>query len=139
MKMKERYKLNKESKVGDNCICPSCNTEFVKTNYQQAFCKSKSGTKCKDKYWNTVTPEKRNNTTRISPASAIWSASRRLRQHKRNSYSDIMRPLNDCATGQFQGYTSEGYRVYNGIAFDEFDERVYNVDPYEDDYDHGQW
>jgi len=27
----------------------------------------------------------------------------------------------------------------DGIAFDEFDDRVYNVDVYEDDYDHGQW
>ena len=51
-------------------------SEFLKTNYQQAFCKSRKGTKCKDKYWNTVTPEKRNNTTRISPASAAYMASK---------------------------------------------------------------
>ena len=70
MKIKDRYKLNKNAKVGDELTCPSCGTSFTKTNYQQAFCKSKSGTKCKDKYWNTVTPTKRNNKTRISPASA---------------------------------------------------------------------
>ena len=72
MKIKARYKLNKEAKVGDECICPSCNTKFIKANYQQAFCKSKGKTICKDKYWNTVTPNKKNNTTRISPANANY-------------------------------------------------------------------
>lgn len=71
-KIKELYKNAKSAKVGSTCKCPTCGTEFVKSNYQQAFCKSKKGTKCKDKYWNTVIPEKRNNTTRISPASAFW-------------------------------------------------------------------
>lgn len=64
MKLTERYKLNKSAKIGDKIICPSCRTEFVKTQHQQAFCKSFGGTICKDKYWNTVTPEKRCNTTR---------------------------------------------------------------------------
>ena len=73
-KVSEKYHNNKLAKVGDTCRCPSCNTEFVKSNYQQAFCKSKPGSKCKDKYWNTVDPNKRNNTTRISPASKRWSA-----------------------------------------------------------------
>ena len=72
MKIKTRYKLNKDAKVGEKLTCPSCGKEFTKTHYQQAFCKSKGGTVCKDKYWNTVTPNKRNNTTRISPASAAW-------------------------------------------------------------------
>lgn len=71
--MKARYKLNKDLKIGEKCICPSCGNEFIKTNYQQAFCKSKNGTICKDKYWNTVIPGKRNNTTRISPANAAYS------------------------------------------------------------------
>jgi hypothetical protein len=79
MNIKERYKLNKSLKVGDVCICPSCGSKFIKTNYQQAFCKTKSKTKCKDRYWNTVTPTKRNNTTRISPANAAWMSSRENR------------------------------------------------------------
>lgn len=72
MKIKDRYKLNKDSKSGSELICPSCNTKFIKGNYQQVFCKSKPKTQCKDKYWNTVTPDKRNNKTRISPASKRW-------------------------------------------------------------------
>ncbi len=70
--MKQLYQNSKSAKVGTICKCPSCGTKFVKTNYQQAFCKSKPGTVCKDKYWNTIIPEKRNNTTRISPASKAW-------------------------------------------------------------------
>lgn len=68
-KLIELYKISKSAKVGDECICPSCGTTFIKTNRQQAFCKLQGGTICKDKYWNTVTPEKRCNTTRISPAN----------------------------------------------------------------------
>jgi hypothetical protein len=74
--LKKAYLLSKAAKVGDLCICPSCGSEFTKTNYQQAFCKSlgEGRTVCKDHYWNNVTPNKRNNTTRISPASARWLA-----------------------------------------------------------------
>ena len=68
-KRKKVYQASKLARVGDTCICAGCGTEFKKINYQQAFCKSNVGTKCKDKYWNTVTPSKRNNTTRISPAN----------------------------------------------------------------------
>lgn len=74
MKLRDQYNKNKEAKIGETCICPSCKTSFTKQSYQQVFCKSKQGTKCKDKYWNTVTPEKRNNTTRISPANAKYMA-----------------------------------------------------------------
>lgn len=65
--MKTQYNKNKQSTIGDVCKCPSCGTEFIKEHYQQVFCKTYSGTVCKDKYWNTITPTKRNNTTRISP------------------------------------------------------------------------
>lgn len=74
MKKRERYKRNKVAKVGAKIVCPSCGTEFIKTQHQQAFCKSLGGTICKDKYWNTVTPEKRCNTTRISPANRAYQA-----------------------------------------------------------------
>ena len=70
--MRAKYKSSKSAKVGELCVCPSCNSDFIKENYQQAFCKTKGKTVCKDKYWNTVTPNKRNNTTRISPASQRW-------------------------------------------------------------------
>ena len=72
MKMKDRYNLNKDLKVGYDCVCPSCNNHFVKKTHQQVFCKTKNGTICKDKYWNTITPTKRNNKTRISPANARY-------------------------------------------------------------------
>lgn len=59
--------FNRLSKVGSSLVCPSCNAEFIKETYQQVFCNQ-----CKDKYWNTVDPSERKNTTRISPSSAIW-------------------------------------------------------------------
>jgi len=83
-------KTNKEAKVGDECICPSCGTKFIKETYQQVFCKTKGGTICKDKYWNTVTPQKRCNTTRISPANA------RYYEERIANYDDGMDYLLDC-------------------------------------------
>lgn len=121
-KIKQLYEISKSAKVGSNCKCPSCGTEFIKTNYQQAFCKSKKGTICKDKYWNAVTPEKRNNTTRISPASANFMATR---------YNHLKPSIVD-GVEKFQGYTSEGYRIWDGVAYNEWDEPVYDVDPYND-------
>lgn len=40
IKMKKIYEENKIKKVGENCVCLSCGTNFVKTNYQQAFYKN---------------------------------------------------------------------------------------------------
>lgn len=71
-KLLSLYNISKSAKVGEECSCPSCGTLFIKTNYQQAFCKSKSKTYCKDWYWNNVTPNKRDNRTRISPANGRY-------------------------------------------------------------------
>jgi len=98
--MKKRYTLAKQAKVGETCTCPSCGTQFEKTNYQQAFCKSKGGTICKDKYWNTVTPNKRNNTTRISPASARWMAQQAQEREDFDPY-DMEHPFSSEALGQW--------------------------------------
>jgi hypothetical protein len=74
--MKANYEVAKAANIGESCTCPSCGTQFVKGYKQQAFCTTKGKTKCKDKYWNNVTPEKRCNTTRISPANAAWGGGR---------------------------------------------------------------
>ncbi len=71
-KLKDARAKCQEAKVGETIACPSCGTMHVKKSYQSVFCKSKSGTVCKDNYWNNVDPDKRCNTTRISPASAAW-------------------------------------------------------------------
>lgn len=98
MKMIERYRYNKSSKVGDELVCPACGTMFVKTNYQQAFCRTKGNTVCKDKYWNTVDPKKRNNTTRISPASRAWME----RMERADNEIDRFHP--------FEGLNDEEYK-----------------------------
>lgn len=100
MKIKEKYKKAKEAKVGEECICPSCNSAFIKTNYQQAFCKSRSGTKCKDYYWNNVTETKRNNTTRISPANRAWMAKQEERRQDIHYY-DNEHPFSCDGLGQW--------------------------------------
>ena len=100
-KMKVTYKTNKENKVGSKCICPSCKTEFTKTNYQQKFCKTKKGTKCKDFYWNNVTETKRNNTTRISPASARWLMKQEQYREERFNPDNEEHPFSSEALGQW--------------------------------------
>ena len=100
-KVKLAYQTAKDKKVGETAICPSCGTEFVKSNYQQAFCKSKVGTVCKDKYWNTVTPTKRNNNTRISPASRRWLNQQRAIRFERFDPHDYEHPFSSEALGQW--------------------------------------
>jgi hypothetical protein len=98
-KMKVIYSETKAKKVGENCVCPSCDTEFIKTHYAQGFCKSKGGTYCKDYYWNNVTPSKRNNTTRISPASQRWLNKQSRERSERFIYSE--HPFSSEALGQW--------------------------------------
>ena len=73
----EAKELVAKASVGSEVHCPSCDTKFVKNAYNSTFCKTKGGTVCKDFFWNNVTPKKRNNTTRISPASARYMADKR--------------------------------------------------------------
>jgi hypothetical protein len=40
-------------------------------------------------------------------------------------------------SGLITGMTSEGYRVMDGVAYDEFDDPVYNIDGAAGDYDEG--
>lgn len=130
--MKKRYMLNKAAKVGEECICPSCGEKFIKEHYQQAFCKTKGGTVCKDKYWNTVDPKKRCNTTRISPASKAFMESERGKMIINLEKFGMLAPNVFGGSGRISGITSEGYRIMDGVAYDEFDDPVYNVDPYDD-------
>lgn len=118
-KITQVYNTAKAAKVGETCTC-ICGATFTKTNYQQAFCRNKKGTKCKDKYWNTVTPTKKCNTTRISPASTAWMAA---------NYPIDM---------PFEKRTSEGYIIKGGVAYNEFDEPMYVVS-YEDIEDSEYW
>jgi hypothetical protein len=75
MRMTEGYNKAKLAKVGDFVQCPVCGRRFIKQTYNQIFCsnaKTKLRNNCKDKYWNNIDPKKRNNTTRISPANAMY-------------------------------------------------------------------
>jgi hypothetical protein len=88
MNIREAYIKAKQAKVGESVTCPSCKTTFTKITPQQAFCKSKGKTVCKDKYWNTVIPTKRCNTTRISPASRAFMAMRTEQREERAMMED---------------------------------------------------
>jgi hypothetical protein len=64
--LKNAYNLSKSIKIGNVFICPSCGMSEIKKYYNQAFCKSKEKTTCKDYYWNNVDESKRNNIDRPS-------------------------------------------------------------------------
>lgn len=55
---------------------------------------------------------------------------------RREVWNSPIEPSVVGGAGRFGGYTSEGYRVFGGVAYNEFDEPVYNVDPYEDMHPH---
>lgn len=105
-KITDKYNVSKKAKVGSTCICPSCGSSFIKTNYQQAFCKNRKGTICKDAYWNKVDPKKRCNTTRISPASNRFMALRNdslysSQSRKQYNPDDDEHPFSSEALGQW--------------------------------------
>lgn len=56
--LKSRYNKCKVAKVGDTITCPYCGSKFKKKHYQQKFCRSKGPSNCKDRYWNSVKPER---------------------------------------------------------------------------------
>ena len=91
--LKALYKKAKEAPLHSEVKCPSCGTVFTKTHYQQAFCKTKEGTICKDNYWNNVTPSKRNNKTRISPANAAYQEE--MKERREDSFMYNMRGMDD--------------------------------------------
>jgi len=131
-RLQSAYAVAKDGKVGDEITCPSCKTKFTKTNYQQAFCKSKGGTICKDFYWNNVTPSKRDNRTRISPASRAFMESEKGKMIINQKLYGEDAPCVYGGSGRISGITSEGYRIMDGVAYDEFDSPVYDVDIYDD-------
>jgi hypothetical protein len=97
-KLKEAYNKASQSKIGDKTICPSCNNSFEKKTYNQIFCKAKPNTTCKDYYWNNITPNKRNNKTRISPASKRFMANNIL--YNIFNPDDYEHPFSSDALGQ---------------------------------------
>jgi len=74
--MKRLYGLAEGSQVKSLITCPACYRGIIKKRPDHKFCDRV----CKDAYWNNVDPRKRNNTTRISPASARYMASRPVRE-----------------------------------------------------------
>lgn len=59
---KARYEVNLSKKVGEICCCPSCGKDFKKKTYQQKF----HAKRCKDIYWNSVDPVRRERATLFS-------------------------------------------------------------------------
>jgi len=124
---KLRYETNKAMSVGMELVCPSCGTHFIKTQHQQAFCRTKGGTVCKDAHWNIIDPSKRNNTTRISPASAAFMSSERGKMIINYQKFGMLAPNIIGGSGKIQGITSEGYRIMDGVAYDEWDDPIYDI------------
>ena len=61
-KMKKRYAINKEAKIGSEINCACCGKSTIKTTYHKMFCsngKTKKKGNCKDRYWNTVDEDRR--------------------------------------------------------------------------------
>lgn len=100
-KLKSKYEINKSKAIGEEISCAVCNKVFKKKTKQQAFCGGRGDTKCKDKYWNTVTPNKKNNKTRISPASARWLENNREHRGSNFNPDDYEHPFSSEGLGQW--------------------------------------
>lgn len=61
-RMLNQYNKNKPIAKGGLVRCPSCNKLFVKKTPTHSFCsngRNKKGGNCKDRFWNTVSDERR--------------------------------------------------------------------------------
>ena len=56
--LKFKKQVVRDASVGSMVLCPVCGRRFVKKSYQHSFCRNKGRSNCKDKYWNTVIPER---------------------------------------------------------------------------------
>jgi hypothetical protein len=59
--MESRYTDNVKAGVNTVIACPVCSKHFKKTTYHKIFCsnqKTHGSGNCKDRYWNTVDPER---------------------------------------------------------------------------------
>lgn len=59
LKMLQQYNDNKSTKTGEMIKCACCGKKIKKKSYQTQFCRNKGRGNCKDKYWNTVSCERR--------------------------------------------------------------------------------
>lgn len=130
-KMKLRYNVAKDAAVGSEIICPGCGCKHIKSTYNKTFCsnqKSKGNKNCKDKFWNTVDPEKRCRNTEYF-REVIMKKHEFDKGFGDKSYVDEI-----DRNGNFKGRTSEGYRIFGSTAYDEWGEKIYEVDSNEDDH-----
>jgi len=58
----QKYIDAEKAKVGEEIHCSCCNHKFIKKTYQQKFHKIK----CKDRYWNSVDPVRRERAKQYS-------------------------------------------------------------------------
>ncbi len=68
------------------------------------------------------------------------------REKSKKSYSPAKVAKNNLRRSNWNGSdskyvkrTAEGYEVRDGIAYNEYGEKVYQIDQFEDSHDHGQW
>ena len=100
-KLIEAKEVCNNAKIGEEIICPFCGSSHIKKSYQSVFCKTKGGTKCKDNYWNNVDSNKRNNKTRISPASQRWLSKMDVQREENFNPDDYEHPFSSDALGQW--------------------------------------
>jgi hypothetical protein len=119
--------------------CDNCGKEYMADNRNLkrgwGLCCSKAcAAKKREMSKPNYDPErvKRNNIRRANwnnPDEMPESVKRNLNWKRFGEHAP-----NVGGSGLITGITSEGYRIMDGIAYNEWDEPVYNVDPYEDDF-----
>lgn len=82
---KKIYELASDAKAGSTITCAGCGKDLTKTTYHKKF----HDNKCKDAYWNVVDYNKRNNTTRISPASMAYMEEKGWGEFRDDSYHPL--------------------------------------------------
>ena len=96
--MKTAYIKAKSAKVGETIVCPTCGKHFVKTSYQQAFCRMRGKNKgnkksnlCKDQYWTFMNPRGEKGVKAINTRMNI------AQSYEHDDYDDYIHPSSEDA------------------------------------------
>lgn len=132
--------------VKRNCDNQSCKKEYLadSRNLKRGWglccsksCAAKNREKAKPSY-NIETVERNN---RIREGKMTTEDFKSLPLHRQmylnQKFFGEDAPNVHGGSGRISGITSEGYRIMDGVAYDEWDEPVYNVSEGEDAYDNG--
>lgn len=121
--------------------CDNCNKKYFADtrNLNRGWgkcCNKKCAAELREKSKPSYDPDTVARNNRIRSGKMIPSDYEHISQSRKKFLNwkrfQVTAPNVGFGSGVVSGITSEGYRIMDGVAYDEWDEPVYTVDEYDD-------